>query len=89
MAPHVTAQALKVAVYCGGVFKELGFDICPSVDALRGDIIQAVKFNDKDLLVAFCQGIQKYLIYAFSFSSFCIFIITVFYIMLKVKKDFL
>ena len=59
MAPHITAQALKVAVYCGGVFKELGFDICPSVDALRGDIIQAVKFNDKDLLVAFCQGIQK------------------------------
>ncbi len=59
MAPHITAQAIKAAVYCGGVFEETGFEVCPSSDGARGDIIQAVKFGNEKLLVAFCQGIQK------------------------------
>lgn len=59
LAPHVTGQALKAAVYCGGVFQALGFEVCPLPEASRGDIIQAVKFGNEELLVAFCQGIQK------------------------------
>ena len=59
MAPHVTQQALKTAIFCGGVFKQLGFDICPSVDEMREDIIQAIKFGNREMLIDFCQGIQK------------------------------
>jgi len=59
LAPHITGQAMKAAIFCGGVFEEMGFEVCPSSDAVRGDIIQAVKFGKEELLVAFCQGIQK------------------------------
>lgn len=59
MAPQTTLQALKTAVYCGAMFEYLGYDICPKVDAKRGDIIQAIKFGGEKELIAFCQGIQK------------------------------
>lgn len=59
MAPHVTCEALKAAVFCAGVFEELGYDVCPRWDSQRGDIIQAVRFGNKEALIAFCQGIQK------------------------------
>ena len=39
--------------------KLLGFEISPEVYDFRGDIIQAVKFGREELLVSFCQGIQK------------------------------
>lgn len=59
MAPHTVAQALKAACLCGAVFERLGFDVSPGTQEHRGDIIQAVKFENRDLLIAFCQGIQK------------------------------
>ena len=59
MAPHITAQAVKTALFCSGLFDELGFEVCPSPDDARGDIIQAIKFGNPELLIAFCQGIQK------------------------------
>jgi len=59
MAPHVVAQAMKTAVLTAKVFEQLGYDVSPSADAVRGDIIQSVKFDDPDLLCAFCRGIQR------------------------------
>ncbi len=59
MAPHVVAESLKGAVLCSAVMKRLGFEISPDTTGSRGDIIQAVKFNNPDSLIAFCQGIQK------------------------------
>lgn len=59
MAPHVTCEALKAAVFCAGAFEELGYDVCPNWNSPRGDIIQAVRFGNKEALIAFCQGIQK------------------------------
>ena len=59
MAPHITMQAVKTALFCSGLFSELGFEVCPSPEDARGDIIQAIKFGNPDLLIAFCQGIQK------------------------------
>ena len=59
MAPHITAQAVKTALFCSGLFDELGFEVCPSPEDERGDIIQAIKFGNPELLIAFCQGIQK------------------------------
>lgn len=59
MAPHVTCEALKAAVFCAGAFEELGYDVCPGWNSPRGDIIQAIRFGSKEALIAFCQGIQK------------------------------
>lgn len=59
MAPHTVAQALKAACLCGAVFERLGFEVCPSLDDVRSDIIQAIKFGSRELLIAFCCGIQQ------------------------------
>lgn len=59
MAPHTVAQALKSACLCSAVFERLGFDVCPRCGEARGDIITSVKFGKKELVIAFCQGIQK------------------------------
>lgn len=59
MAPHTVLQALKAACLCAAVFTELGYEADPVPDAERHDIIQSVKFGDKDKMTAFIQGIQK------------------------------
>lgn len=59
MAPHITLQALKAAALCSAVFTKLGYEADPKPDEERHDIIQSVKFNDKDKMIAFIQGIQK------------------------------
>ena len=58
MAPKVVNGALKGAILCGKVYENLGYDICPKVSDKRSDIIQAVKLNSPEAVVAFCQGIQ-------------------------------
>lgn len=59
LAPHVTAQCVKGAALFARVFERLGLETMPGADALRSDIIQAVRFQDADSLVAFCNSIQK------------------------------
>ena len=58
-APHVTAQALKTAVFAAALFEELGYAVTPTSDEMRTDIIQAICLETPDKLVQFCQGIQK------------------------------
>ena len=59
IAPHIVAESLKGAVLCAAVMKELGFETSPDVESKRSDIIQAVKFNDREMMIKFCQGIQS------------------------------
>jgi cystathionine beta-lyase family protein involved in aluminum resistance len=59
LAPHVVSESLKGAVFCAGIMNRVGFETSPLQAEKRGDIIQAIKFNDQDSLIAFCQGIQK------------------------------
>ena len=58
-APHVVGEALKTAVYASSLFSLLGFSVSPTVDEIRGDIIQCVTLGTADGLVAFCQGMQS------------------------------
>ena len=60
IAPHVTAQALKGAIFAAGIFSKLGYKTFPAVNEIRGDIIQAVELNSPEKLTAFCQAIQKF-----------------------------
>ncbi|MDD3921757.1 MAG: methionine gamma-lyase family protein [Eubacteriales bacterium] len=59
MAPHCTAQSLKSAALFARVFEELGMETMPGSSEARSDIIQSVKFKDKQSLITFCQRIQK------------------------------
>lgn len=59
MAPHIVAESIKAAVFCSALFKDLGFEVCPEPDEKRTDIIQAIKFGTPELVINFCQGIQK------------------------------
>lgn len=58
MAPHIVAQSIKTAILCAGMFKKLGFDVCPEPDAKRSDIIQAIKLNNPENVIKFCGAIQ-------------------------------
>ncbi len=59
LSPHVVAESLKGAVFCAALMARAGFETLPTVNARRSDIIQAVKFDNEESLIAFCQGIQK------------------------------
>lgn len=60
LAPHVTAQAIKGAVFAAGLFTKLGYKTLPLPTDVRGDIIQAIELGTAEKLIAFCGGIQKY-----------------------------
>lgn len=59
MAPHTVAQALKTAVFAAALLEELGFDVSPSSEETRCDIIQTINFGAPEPLLAFCRGIQR------------------------------
>lgn len=58
LAPHVTAQAIKTAVFCAKVMQLLGCTVDPAPEAPRYDIIQTIAFGAPDPLRRFCEGIQ-------------------------------
>ena len=60
MAPHVTAQALKGAIFAAGIFSELGYRTSPLPEEIRGDIIQAIELRSAERLIKFCRAIQKF-----------------------------
>lgn len=59
-APHVTAQAIKGAVFAAAVFSELGFDVSPTADTLRCDLIQTIYLKNEKNMCLFCQGVQSF-----------------------------
>ncbi len=58
MAPHVSMEAVKGAIFCSRIMELAGFEVLPKYTDQRSDIIQAIKFNDKEKLIKFCKGIQ-------------------------------
>jgi cystathionine beta-lyase family protein involved in aluminum resistance len=58
LAPHVAIEAVKGAIFCSKIMELAGFEVLPKYNDQRSDIIQAIKFNDKDKLINFCKGIQ-------------------------------
>ncbi len=57
-APHVVMQAIKTAMFAAYIFERLGYEVEPSWQTPRADIIQAVKLGSREKLCAFCRGIQ-------------------------------
>ncbi len=58
IAPHTVLQAIKGSLLFGAVLNKLGYETSPSMDVLPGDIIRAIKFNDKNAMISFIQCIQ-------------------------------
>ena len=58
LAPYVTANALKGAVFAAACYEKLGFPVNPSAAEDRHDIIQAITFGTPEGLIGFCEGIQ-------------------------------
>lgn len=59
MAPHTTAQALKVAALCAAMLEKLGFKTEPGAEEKRSDIIQTITLETPENLKRFCKGIQS------------------------------
>lgn len=60
MAPHVTAQAVKAAIFAAGIFTKLGYETRPLPNDSRSDIIQAIQLKSAEKLVKFCRAVQSY-----------------------------
>ena len=58
IGPKTVNGAVKGSVLCARVFEKLGYEVCPNVDDIRSDIIQAVKLGSPEAVIAFCKGIQ-------------------------------
>lgn len=58
LAPHIVSEAIKGAVFCSKLFEEAGYEVKPKYNEDRSDIIQAVKLEKKEKVIAFCKGIQ-------------------------------
>ena len=58
LAPHVVGQALKGAQFTSAFLEAIGMNTFPKWNEPRTDLIQAVQFDNSELMVAFCQAIQ-------------------------------
>ena len=59
-APSVVASSLKTATLTSYLLEHLGFAVSPKYNEERADIVLAITFNDRDLLIKYVQGIEKY-----------------------------
>ena len=58
LAPHVTAQAMKTAVFTAAMMEALGIPSYPCVNDARSDIIQTICLGSAEKMKRFCKGIQ-------------------------------
>lgn len=58
LAPHVTAQAVKTALFAARMMELLGYQTDPLSSQTRYDIIQMIHFGSPEPLKKFCKGIQ-------------------------------
>jgi len=59
LAPHVVAESIKGIILAAWLFSNLGYEVKPQWDEKRSDIIQSIRFNSAEELIAFCQAVQS------------------------------
>ena len=60
MAPSVVKSALKTATLASYILEKLEYKVEPRYCDKRTDIVQNIEFGNKEKLIKFCQGIQKF-----------------------------
>lgn len=58
-APSVIASSLKTSVLTSYLLEHLGYNVSPKYNEERADIVEAITFNNKELLIKYVQGIQS------------------------------
>lgn len=58
LAPHISMEAVKGAVFCALLLEKMGYEVKPRAFDRRTDIIQAIRFGAADPLIKFVKGIQ-------------------------------
>lgn len=58
LAPNVVKEAIKTAIFASKLLEDMGYEVMPRYNEKRSDIIEAIKFNDPDILIKYIQGIQ-------------------------------
>lgn len=58
-APIAAIEAVKTAVFASALFEVLGYDVEPSYQKRRGDIIDVITLGSPEKMCAFCRGIQS------------------------------
>lgn len=58
-APSVVASALKTNVYAAYLLEDLGYEVSPKWNEEKSDIVLVIKFNDRNKLIKFVEGIQS------------------------------
>ena len=59
IAPHTVNQALKTSTLFSAVLSHMGYEVSPRVGEHLGDIVCAIKLNDPDKMIKFCQAVQS------------------------------
>ena len=59
MAPHTVNQALKTSVLFSSALSDKGFDVSPRAGEHLGDIVCAIRLNDPEKMIKFCQAVQS------------------------------
>lgn len=59
-APNVIASSLKTSVLTSYLMEKLRYEVSPKYNETRADIVEAITFKDKNLLIKYVQEIQKY-----------------------------
>lgn len=59
LSPSVVASSLKIAILTSCVLEKLGYEVEPTYQEKRVDIVQNIIFHDKEKLIQYVQGIQK------------------------------
>ena len=59
IAPMISANAKKGAVFCARLFEKAGYETFPMYKDKRSDIIQSVGLRSKEEIIRFCCGVQK------------------------------
>ncbi|MEM9805173.1 MAG: aminotransferase class I/II-fold pyridoxal phosphate-dependent enzyme [Cyanobacteria bacterium P01_D01_bin.56] len=59
LAPQMVGEALKGNYLLAKTFSDLGYAVNPTVNAPQRDVIQAIRLEDSDKLVAFCRAVQQ------------------------------
>ncbi|KAF5062913.1 Methionine gamma-lyase [anaerobic digester metagenome] len=58
LAPHISMEAVKGAIFCARLMEHLGYEVKPRATERRTDIIQAIRFGEPGKLIRFVKGIQ-------------------------------
>ncbi|HHY39041.1 MAG TPA: hypothetical protein GX507_08975 [Clostridia bacterium] len=59
LAPHVVGESLKGAIFLSNLFEILGYNVRPTPDSARTDIVQAIDLETPENVRAFCEAVQS------------------------------